>query len=243
MAGGGSPEFRRSGDRDRPGTGEGRWGAHLGSVWGRRWGRGCAGARARRLQAARGATGLPPARPSLGRGNTRRCEPLGDPGRGSGRLAGDGRAWSGGLNCGGAHGVVADSTGAWRWRARARMALAFYRRLTAIAWSSNAPRGRARPRAARTGPDMHAYRGATCGDTDSHGSRRACLSREGVLPREARPQAAQPAWGHGPAGPGCRGRARRARGRARRSGRRNVAAWRQLFKLALFESKILQKFE
>jgi hypothetical protein len=52
MVGGGSPKFRRSGDRDRLGKGKGRWGAHLGSVWGRRWGWGC-GSRARRRQAAR----------------------------------------------------------------------------------------------------------------------------------------------------------------------------------------------
>jgi hypothetical protein len=32
----GAPKFRRSGDRGRPGTGEGRWGAHLGSVWDQR---------------------------------------------------------------------------------------------------------------------------------------------------------------------------------------------------------------
>jgi hypothetical protein len=35
----------------------------------------------------------------------------------------------------------------------------------------------------------------------------------------------------------------RARGRARRSGRRNITARCQLLQLALFESKILQKFE
>jgi hypothetical protein len=39
------------------------------------------------------------------------------------------------------------------------------------------------------------------------------------------------------------GKARRARGRARRSGRRNITARCQLLQLALFESKILQKFE
>jgi hypothetical protein len=52
--------------------------------------------RARWHQAAHVAACLPPARPAPDRGNTRRGELLGDPGRGSGRLASDGRVWSGG---------------------------------------------------------------------------------------------------------------------------------------------------
>jgi hypothetical protein len=48
-------------------------------------------------------------------------------------------------------------------------------------------------RAAQVGSGVRAYRGATHGGTDSHGARRACLSRE------VRPQAVQHAWGRGPA--------------------------------------------
>jgi hypothetical protein len=55
-----SPEFRQSRDWGRPGTGDERWGAHLGSIWGRSWGWGGSsdGVRWRQVAAAAGAPSL-----------------------------------------------------------------------------------------------------------------------------------------------------------------------------------------
>jgi hypothetical protein len=62
----------------------------------RSWRPGCAGARAQRHQAAQGTACLSSARPAPGRGNARRGQHLGNLGKGSARIAAEGRAWSGG---------------------------------------------------------------------------------------------------------------------------------------------------
>jgi hypothetical protein len=69
-------------------------------------------------------------------------------------------------------------------------------------------------------PGARAYPGATRGGVDSRGPRRACLPREGSLPREAWPRAAQPAWERGPVSPDAKaGAARTAHATSRRGWR------------------------
>jgi hypothetical protein len=151
-----------------------------------------------------GAACLSPARPAPGRGNARQGELLGDLGRGSGRFAGDGRAWSGGsaaaapiarwrtlLSRG--HGAPARGALArgerWLWRFIGEAL-----RLGARRDGAETPAGRSSygDGAARTGAGKarraHAS-GQGAGSADSRGVSACVPISGGPQPREARPQA------------------------------------------------------
>jgi hypothetical protein len=130
--------------------------------------------------------------------------------------------------------AAADNTGAWRWRAHARMALALYRWLVATAWSSTARQGKG----ATVGSGMPGGQRGQGGrarharmpgrDTRRRGFLR-CLTCVHVSGRRV-------AEG-GVASSSATGLGARAdvRGRAERTATRDVVLWRRSLGLLLFD--------